>query len=266
MIYLIISNFNTGKNLITLLNDPSNKITITEGEIIKEVLSKIKFRPGLNLNIKNNIGKTALSESIENNIVYANILLDEMLKRNEKDKEEILNNALTLLMENSQKINHDFINFTIQKGANVNFKHNGKTLLMYAIETKLLNNSVKFLLSEKNIKVNELDNRGKTALSYAAKYGNEEILEILINRNDIMLKQNLDLLFDAILFSYDNGMKAKNNIILIAQKLEINNSEIETIKTDLSSIHNRRGLAVRRDRAFKALNNLFEDYRLKFLS
>ena len=36
-------------------------------------------------------------------------------------------------------------------------------------------------------------------------------------------------------------MKAKNNIILIAQKLEINNSEIETIKTDLSSIHNRRG-------------------------
>ena len=55
-----------------------------------------------------------------------------------KTKEEILNNALTLLMENSQKINHDFINFTIKKGANVNFKHNGKTLLMYAIETKLL--------------------------------------------------------------------------------------------------------------------------------
>jgi len=118
-------------------------------------------------------GNHILIWAIENNHVdFAKLLIESGAKVNAKD---IF--GKTPLSMAAKKGHKDIVELLIEQGANVD----GDPILIWAIE----NNHVDWLnfLIEKNANVNVQDNSGKTPLIIAAQSGHTEVVQLLIDRD-----------------------------------------------------------------------------------
>ncbi|KAJ3642022.1 hypothetical protein Zmor_028486 [Zophobas morio] len=174
---------------------------------------KLLIEKGIDVNVQNGNGKTALQLACKSGVYEnAEVLLNSGASINMVDKDKM--NALNYASQ-SWKDNRDVIKLMIEKGIDVNVQDgNGKTALQlaclngdYEIAKKLLssgasinivdkdkmnalhyaseswkdNRDVIKLLIEKGIDVNVQDENGKTALQRACKSGVNENTEMLLH-------------------------------------------------------------------------------------
>ena len=152
-------------------------------EIVKTLLNK-----GVEVNAKAYDGRTALilvAQTGHTELVQA--LLDKGAEINAKDKNG--NNALMCAVDNSHT---DTVHALLVKGADVNAKSKGDwTALMFAAKNGLMD-TVKILLS-KGAEVNARDIHGKTALMAATYFNHPNIVKLLRSAEAIEQKSDQDV-------------------------------------------------------------------------
>jgi len=182
-------------------------------------LEMIKFfvEKGYDVNIKNNKGKTPIE--LTNNKKIIELLskknhnvgnkylefLNKVISKNDYDKGIIMCKSVFEKLTSEEKKyitsellltavsinNREYVKFLINEGADVNYKDDlGRTPLMHAVMKKNIN-IIRFFTTKDTSKINESDCNGDTALIYAFKLNNNEIIEELLLWNaDFEIKNN----------------------------------------------------------------------------
>ena len=129
------------------------------------------------------------------------------------DVDQCVQDGITPLMYACSSDSYDSVKTLLELGADINARDaNGQTPLMY---TTCYNSvySAKILLARKDIKLEEKDSTGSTALLKAADYGSNEILEYLIKAGvDVNAVNYSD--YSALAVSVLNGRTAAANLLI----------------------------------------------------
>lgn len=139
--------------------------------IVKALISN-----GAHVNEKNKRGMTALiPASVKGHTEIVQLLLDASA-----NLEETWEKGGTALYESAQQGHNAIVQTLIAKGANINarLRHNGWTPLMIAVAEGHTTTAV--IILESGAEVNISNNKGRTALMFAAWHGDNEITEMLL--------------------------------------------------------------------------------------
>jgi serine/threonine-protein phosphatase 6 regulatory ankyrin repeat subunit B len=157
------------------INDEKNAFfleAVSQANIeIVEILIKAK----VDVNTKDNYGRTALMKAVENNQRdLAEILIKAGANINARD-----NFGWTTLMMAAENGYFEMLEILIKAGANVNEKDElGWTALMKAVENN--QRDLAEILIKAGANINNIDNFGRTALIFAANNGYIEVVDMLI--------------------------------------------------------------------------------------
>ena len=220
-------------------------------EIIKLLLSK-----GINVNKKNNKGKTCLHLVKDKNTLK--LLID-----NDGDINVKNNNGLTCLHSvcDNNVLNLKMIKLLIECGIDINEKTNkGNTCLHIicykkVIRPKIVN--IIELLIENGININERNNIGNTCLNLICKESrNFDVIKLLVkNGADVNISNNyFNSPLHNIMYDDSNKQIIKFLIDHDANIFKINNKEINIL--DIAKDNTEINYFVRRNYQEKILNNL----------
>jgi ankyrin repeat protein len=98
------------------------------------------------------------------------------------------NTILNLVCDNIREDDPILIKSLLTMNIDINSKNNDGITALMNLCSNLYNNyylNVRFLLEQKDILINEICNKGQTALMYACKHLNYKIIKLLLNRPDI---------------------------------------------------------------------------------
>ncbi len=150
----------------------------------KKVIELLLKYPGIDVNAKNTSGETALISAVRSG---SKEIVEFLLKQPGVDVNTKSNTGVTAL---TTAIRFGFREIEVlllkQHGFNVNAKDNeGNTPLILVIEDRARKEIVEFLLKQPGIDVNTKNDMGLTALTTAIKFGLREIVEILLKQPGI---------------------------------------------------------------------------------
>ena len=140
-----------------------------------EALISLLLANGVNVNKKDNKGRTALFYAAENsNIAIINMLMDAGASVNSTDiyEENVFLYACSLG-------NIPVCKFLMQKGCSISGANIFGINALHVATQKGLTSLIKLILDTDEIDIYAKDDNGNTALYYAQKNGNQEIIEIL---------------------------------------------------------------------------------------
>ena len=199
----IANQINNAKESLILITSKKNN-----DQLFEILYNSLKF----NLNVTDNLGKSALHYSIENKnlLIFDLLIKDESVDINVQD-----NNGMTPLMYIIKLVNPSLINLTYTEHDKLNY---------YLFE----------LLKHKNIEINRLNNYGQNALFYLIlkKYGK---INNLVESKDAYLNNDFSLYpqcLDNIIPTMENCDKKNNDFyenlvtLLLNKSSSINNKDI----------------------------------------
>ena len=153
-------------------------LKVATNGIINEVTRLLDERPDININYKDDYGRSSLMEASSNgHFDIVKLLLDRGATIDDKD-----NAGFNSLMLASQRGQFDIVELVLDRGANINFTSNIRmTALMRASYVRHLA-TVKLLL-DRGANIEAKDRYGDTSLHYACKSGqsNMPVIKLLLS-------------------------------------------------------------------------------------
>lgn len=256
--------------------DVKNKTSKTVHKHVNDI--NVLIDRGADVNVKNNIGTTALMYAVKNGYIETKLLIDAGANINTQNYKG--NTALIIAMDNN---NIDIVKLLLSANPDFNIKNNiGMTPLMYAVQENSVSLDILKTLLEvyPENKINERDDDGKTILMCAS---NIDKINLLLDFGaDLYIKDNqgqnvLWYLTDkniikfylekglnenetnnknqSVLFSYVNDYKMLN--ILIDAGFDVNlRDKMENTPLIICKDYDCQNLLLRSGADINAVNNL----------
>ena len=191
MVYIYILQLEQGRHYVGKTNDELI-LAIDSGD--EEKVTRLLEQPGIDVNVRNIDGETALIRAVENgNIDISKMLVeagaDVNVRNNDGNTALILASRTgkeaiveMLLTDNSYWDDDGIYRIVMVWGTDVNARNNdGETALIRAVENG--NIDISKMLLDAGADVNVRNNDGNTALILASRTGKEAIVEMLLTDN-----------------------------------------------------------------------------------